>query len=296
MRKKVIGDCTLYHDSMENVIRGIERVDHILSDPPYLYTRQEFGKAFDEQLFFENALRILPDTGFIALFGRGASFYRWNTRLAEQGFIFKEELVWDKRRCSGVAKGVSRKHETLSIHTKKRGRIRSVNVPYEEMRGGDCDFYNMGKDISRVANALGKSVSAKRIKKYIDTKIMDFHKDSVVRHNISGAFGKAEDTYIRATKMIELGVNEKSIISIDHVHHHSVHPAQKPVRLAERIIALISDVGDVIYDPFIGSGSFGVACFNTGRKYIGSEINAEYFEIACNRIEQVCQQPTKGRC
>jgi site-specific DNA-methyltransferase (adenine-specific) len=98
--------------------------------------------------------------------------------------------------------------------------------------------------------------------------------------------------------MLELGINEKSIISIDHVHHHSVHPAQKPVCLAERIIALISAPGDTIYDPFMGSGSLGVACVNMGRKYIGSEINVEYFAIACNRIEQAYQQPalTEAAC
>jgi len=64
------------------------------------------------------------------------------------------------------------------------------------------------------------------------------------------------------------------------------HPTEKPIRLAERILALISDPGDTIYDPFMGSGSFGVACINTGRKYIGSEIKPEYFDIARKRIEE----------
>jgi site-specific DNA-methyltransferase (adenine-specific) len=68
------------------------------------------------------------------------------------------------------------------------------------------------------------------------------------------------------------------------------HPTEKPVRLAERILALISDPGDTIYDPFMGSGSFGVACINTGRKYIGSEMKPEYFEIACKRIEQAVSE------
>jgi site-specific DNA-methyltransferase (adenine-specific) len=74
------------------------------------------------------------------------------------------------------------------------------------------------------------------------------------------------------------------------VHYGSVHPTQKPVRLAERLIALISDVGDTIYDPFMGSGSFGVACINTGRKYIGSEIDEGYFTTAVSRIQAAYQQ------
>jgi site-specific DNA-methyltransferase (adenine-specific) len=91
--------------------------------------------------------------------------------------------------------------------------------------------------------------------------------------------------------MIENGMFEKSIISIGRTHYNAVHPTQKPVRLAERIIALISDPGDTIYDPFMGSGSFGVACAKTGRKYIGSEINATYFEIAYKRIKATYSQP-----
>jgi site-specific DNA-methyltransferase (adenine-specific) len=60
------------------------------------------------------------------------------------------------------------------------------------------------------------------------------------------------------------------------IHYNLCHPTEKPIRLAERIIALISDPGDTIYDPFMGSGAFGEACLNTGRKYIGSEIDKGY--------------------
>jgi site-specific DNA-methyltransferase (adenine-specific) len=83
--------------------------------------------------------------------------------------------------------------------------------------------------------------------------------------------------------MINNGMREKSVITEKSDYYNFIHPAEKPVRLAERIIALISDPGDTIYDPFMGSGSFGVACVNTGRKYIGNEIDGEYFETACRR-------------
>lgn len=72
-------------------------VDVILTDPPYLYLKnQKLDREFDEQSFFAESKRILTKDGFIVLFGRGASFYRWNTRLDELGFNFKEEIVWDK--------------------------------------------------------------------------------------------------------------------------------------------------------------------------------------------------------
>ncbi len=67
----------------------------------------------------------------------------------------------------------------------------------------------------------------------------------------------------------------------------SVHPTQKPVALMERIIL---PGMQTILDPFMGSGTTGVACMNLGRKFIGIEIDEKYFQIACERIEQAQKQ------
>jgi len=64
------------------------------------------------------------------------------------------------------------------------------------------------------------------------------------------------------------------------------HPTQKPVELAEHFIRLHSQIGDTILDPFMGSGTTGVACVQTGRNFIGIEIDPGYFEIAKRRIEE----------
>jgi site-specific DNA-methyltransferase (adenine-specific) len=95
---------------------------------------------------------------------------------------------------------------------------------------------------------------------------------------------------IQTLRMINNSTREKSVIVIRNNHNQLSHPTEKPVRLAERILSLISDPGDTIYDPFMGSGSFGVAAIKTGRKYIGSEMKPEYFEIACKRIEQALSE------
>ena len=63
-----------------------------------------------------------------------------------------------------------------------------------------------------------------------------------------------------------------------------LHPAQYPLPLAQDHIFSWSDEGGTILDPFMGSGTTGVACRNLGRKFIGIEMNNDYFEIAKNRI------------
>lgn len=64
-----------------------------------------------------------------------------------------------------------------------------------------------------------------------------------------------------------------------------LHPTQKPIEYLERLILNSSEVGEVVLDPFMGSGSTGVACKNLNRKFIGIEISDTYFKIARNRIE-----------
>jgi site-specific DNA-methyltransferase (adenine-specific) len=67
------------------------------------------------------------------------------------------------------------------------------------------------------------------------------------------------------------------------------HPTQKPVELMEWCLGFVD--GPAILDPFMGSGTTGVACVKLGRRFIGIEIDKGYFDIACRRIEQAYAQP-----
>ena len=67
---------------------------------------------------------------------------------------------------------------------------------------------------------------------------------------------------------------------------NSVHPTQKPVALLEYLVKTYTNEGDTVLDNCMGSGSTGVACINTGRKFIGMELDKHYFDIACKRIEE----------
>ena len=68
------------------------------------------------------------------------------------------------------------------------------------------------------------------------------------------------------------------------------HPTEKPVELSAHFIELHSVEGETIIDPFMGSGTTGVACGRMGRKFIGIEIEPEYFDIACKRIDAAYAQ------
>jgi site-specific DNA-methyltransferase (adenine-specific)/modification methylase len=69
------------------------------------------------------------------------------------------------------------------------------------------------------------------------------------------------------------------------------HPTQKPLTLMLWTIEQArTKVNDLILDPFMGSGTTGVACVQLGRKFIGIELEQKYFDIACKRIEQAYAQ------
>jgi site-specific DNA-methyltransferase (adenine-specific) len=68
-----------------------------------------------------------------------------------------------------------------------------------------------------------------------------------------------------------------------------VHPTEKPIDLLGAIIR--ATPGQTIFDPFMGSGSTGVAALKAGRRFVGCEINPTHFETACRRMREVVQQP-----
>ena len=69
----------------------------------------------------------------------------------------------------------------------------------------------------------------------------------------------------------------------------NLHPTQKPVALLEELIKTFSNEGDTVLDNCMGSGSTGVACLNTGRMFLGMELDEGYFEIAQKRLEEVME-------
>lgn len=62
------------------------------------------------------------------------------------------------------------------------------------------------------------------------------------------------------------------------------HPAQKPIRLLKHLISISTNPGDIVFDPFMGVGSSGVAAKELGREFIGCEIDKAYYDAACKRV------------
>jgi DNA (cytosine-5-)-methyltransferase len=309
-----------------------ESIDVICIDPPYLYLKnQKLERSFDEQKFFAECKRLLTKKGFIVMFGRGTSFYRWNTILDGLGFVFKEEVIWNKSYVSSPLMPMSRIHETVSILTKKEGVINKVKIPYLEMKRHDID--SIVTDIKRMKSALKNTKSLNAVLEFLENNKVPTDKDNVISTSISSVIktqdrcasvmagiqnGLNEKSIIRTDRYncdtftkyntiatqdkqtgdrcvnvmqsIQFGFNEKTIIKHSRDHYKTIHPTQKPVRLLERLLALVIPKDKpreevVVADFFAGSMSCMEAVHNMGMKGIATEIDQEYFEKGKQRIE-----------
>lgn len=81
---------------------------------------------------------------------------------------------------------------------------------------------------------------------------------------------------------------------IRHNKHRDAHPCQLPVHLLERLILMSTDEGDVILDPFIGTGTTAVAAARLGRNVIGIDVDSEYVDITCRKFAQEAPYPKIG--
>ena len=274
-------------------------IDAVITDPPYQYldTKKKnsaFDKPYDEQAYIEEIKRCLKDTGFIIIFGRGVSFYRQGVLLDKANFKFKEEVVWDKRKLASPMHQLGRQHETCFIFAKsKKGVIRKTYIPYIEYMKSQSipDAVMKIKNHIRVINEeIKKTEIFKDIIQYIEKNVENYVLPHGLKNEItiSGDF-KSTTRSVSNLKIIMRGYKEKDIMNIPDIigitsFRNENHPTEKPVRLMERLIALVTNENDIVLDSFMGSGTTGVACMNTNRRFIGMELDKRYFEIAKKRI------------
>lgn len=282
----------------EDCQEGINRIpdasiDCILTDPPYLYLKgQKLDRPFDEERLFSEFKRVLKPTGFIILFGRGTSFYRWNMILAEQGFTFKEEVIWNKRRTSSPVLPLARVHETISIHTIS-GLINKSIINYGEAKAFSLD--KITEELKRLGTALNKGHQFHKIVENLKKKNETGTYSDGIGHvgyatSFSSPYFKRHiNTYV-VESMLN-GVREQSIIEENRTHLGQIHPTQKPVRLLERLLALTTQPGDVVLDPFAGSCSTAIACINSNRRFICYEIDEEFYQSGLNRVKNALSEP-----
>ncbi|EDP3942642.1 site-specific DNA-methyltransferase [Campylobacter jejuni] len=230
---------------MQYMVNQGKKVDCIITDPPYLYLNHKLDRQFNEELFFELAGKI---TNKLVFFGRGDSFYKWNLLAKEQGFQFKEEIIWNKKRNTSPFHKLARAHETISVRMKDGYIINKVKIDALRKHFNEDDFYCLINDLKRVFSSIKNSDI---IKNYLEKGIKIFEINKV-KHSLttSSNFNKPNRIISRLEKYKE-GTILSSIIIEKREHYTMEHPTQKPVKLLEKLVLLATNENETILDPFM---------------------------------------------
>jgi DNA modification methylase len=123
------------------------------------------------------------------------------------------------------------------------------------------------------ANSRWTSTSLKAVSEYEDIYVFWKPGQQVIdRHKLTNSEWK------------EWG--SRGVWYVDSVRRNDDHEAKFPLELAQRVVLLFSDKGDVVLDPFMGSGTTAIAALSTGRKFIGIEKEEKYVDLANAKVEQ----------
>lgn len=226
-----------------------ESVDMVLTDPPYGTTACKWDIIIPFEPMWEQLKRITKKNGAILLFGTEP--FSSHLRMSNLD-MFKYDWTWVKSRKNGFvhAKGMPlRQTEIVSVFS--QGAIRrNSNNPM---------VYN-------------------------PQDIEPFSKTRVNYVKTSSAYSGGHEV---GTEYKQSGVGyPTNLISFKNESPKTqVHPTQKPVDLLEYLIKTYTNVDEVVLDFTMGAGSTGVAAKNIDRKFIGIELNANYFEAAKERIQ-----------
>lgn len=196
-------------------------------------------------------LRVIKPGGSVFIFAGRRYAHRCITALEDAGFSFKDMFAWMRQKAPHRA-------QRLSVVYERRGDNKNA----QEWEG-----WKVGNLRPTFEPVLWFTKPYK-----IGTTIAD----NVLAHGV-GAFN--EEAFLRYEKSTD------NVLTSGFMPGESgLHPTQKPIKLMQAIIELATQEGQVVLDPFCGSGTTLVAAKNTGRKYIGFELNHEYFEIAESRL------------
>lgn len=241
------GDCL---ELMKNI--PDKSVDMILCDLPYGTTKCKWDTIIPFEPLWAEYNRIIKPYHAIVLFGSQP----FTTNLISSNMEnFKYVYIWEK--------------------TKAGNFIQAKNMPLK-LHEDICVFSD--------GVVIHKGQSKKRMVYYpqgVKDVNKEWHRPQVYdsEHNFKRPSHKTNRTITQ-----EGFPND--ILKYNSVHNPP-HPTQKPVELLEHLIKTYTTKGEIILDNCMGSGSTGVAALNTGRKFIGMELEEKYFKIAKERIEKV---------
>ena len=249
----------IYNEDCLDVMEDIpdKSIDLTVTSPPYDNLREYNGFSFDFQSVIQELYRVTKLGGVVVWVVGDATIkgsetgtsFKQALYFKEVGFNLHDTMIWNKRKCASIG-SLTRYESTFDyMFVFSKGKPKTVNIIKDKP--------NKHAGETQHGSARGRDGIVRKTSNYGKKEIAQFGRRPNV-WDIVPYFSKKE----------------------------RMHPAPFPEQLAHDHILSWSSEGDIVFDPFMGSGTTAKMAIANNRKYIGAEISQEYINIANKRIEE----------
>ena len=253
--------------------------------------------AFDPE-FWKECFRVLKPGGYLIAFSASRNYHRMACAIEDAGFEIRDQIMWlygsgfPKSHNQGNGWGTALKpaHEPMVLARKplSESTVKSnielhgtggINIEDCRVEGGRWPANVIHDGSDEVINAFPSANSGGSV---------SGQEPSEVTQDIYGKFAERLpfESYGDSGSAARFFYSAKTSTEEKNAAGDNTHPTVKPISLMEYLIKLVTPKGGTTLDPFMGSGSTGVAAENLGFKFIGIEREKEYYDISLKRIEK----------
>lgn len=298
-----------------------ESIDALITDPPYgiSYQNHYWDKDLPNRQIWGDTLRVLKEGSYGLVFSSVRLMHRLMVDLEDSGFLIKDVLFWSYLNGMPKSRDIALEiDKELGVESQIIGKYNYVQGYKKD--GADNYYTNKPKYRKAPSSELGQKykgsglalkpayepiilvqkpiLTEKNIAKNVikngtgvlnieQTRIPYEKGEAKVGHN-PHPIGRVPSNILRVDAF-EDGYDKFFLVPKvrQKAEAYNNHPTLKPVELMQHLVKLITFEGQVVLDPFSGSGSTGIACLINDRKYIGYELEPNYYDISVRRIEEL---------
>lgn len=276
-----------------------EKINLMLADPPYgLLEKHKIEKhKIDWAIFCKQTKKMLAKNSMAILFGniKNKETFKYFTEFYNGFGGLYAEVIWDKLKISSPAGNYKKAHESVYIFKKNNGCFNDLKDPFFERIVLNFDRLELATLNSYFNSIAGLLNNYKRLKQYLDFLAnANKHKILINRKHHMPLNTASLKGFLHEIQTVQRGFSLQTIFrckphnlqGFNKKEYQVDHPTVKPIQILDKFIKIHSNNNDLVFDPFLGSGSTAIACIRNNRRFLGCEIDSEYFNLSIERIER----------